>query len=91
MITNELINHHIEQAKLLNGLHKIALEEGRDEDMNTTELINYHTKRAVELRARELRAQEIAEEPKWAVFIVFFAVGLAVGAVIGGAIAPLLL
>tara|TARA_R110002110_G_scaffold384401_1_gene596005 strand:+ start:297 stop:569 length:273 start_codon:yes stop_codon:yes gene_type:complete len=90
MTINELINHHIEQAKLLNGLHKIALEEGRG-DMNTTEMINYHTKRAVELRAREIVEARDREEPKWSVFIIFFVVGLAVGLVIGGAIAPLLL
>ena len=88
MTINELINHHIEQAKLLNGLHKIALEEGRG-DMNTEEMINYHMKRAVELRAREI--VEDREEPQWSVFIMFFVGGLAVGLVIGGAIAPLLL
>ena len=88
MTINELINHHIEQAKLLNGLHKIALEEGRG-DMNTEDLINYHMKRAVELRAQEI--VEGREEPKWSAFIIFFAVGLAVGVLIGGAIAPLLL
>jgi len=88
MTINELINHHIEQAKLLNDLHKISLEEGVY-DMKTEELINYHMKRAVELRAREI--VEERDEPKWSAFIIFFAVGLAVGLVIGGAIAPLLL
>ena len=87
MPINELINHHIEQANLLNGLHKIALEEGRDEDMNTTELINYHTKRAVELRAQEIVETRDREEPK----AYYFVAGLVVGSVIGGAVVALLL
>ena len=82
------INHHIQKAAELNALQCAEMNEGVY-DMKTEELINYHMKRAVELRAREI--VEEREEPKWSAFIIFFAVGLAVGVLIGGAIAPLLL
>tara|TARA_B110000093_G_scaffold53414_1_gene57401 strand:- start:50 stop:304 length:255 start_codon:yes stop_codon:yes gene_type:complete len=84
MTINELINHHIEQAKLLNGLYKIALEDGVY-DMKTEEMIAYHMRRAVELRAKEI--VEDREEPKW----YYFLAGLVVGSVIGGAVVALLL
>jgi hypothetical protein len=86
MIT--LKEHHIQKAAELNALQCAELNEGR-EDMNTAEMITYHMNRAVELRAQEI--VEDREEPKLSVFIIFFVVGLAVGLVIGGAIAPLLL
>ena len=80
--------HHIKKAAELNALQCVEMNEGVN-DMKTEEMINYHMKRAVELRAQEI--VEDREEPKLSVFIIFFVVGLAVGLVIGGAIAPLLL
>jgi hypothetical protein len=86
MTINELINHHIEQAKLLNGLYKIALEDGVY-DMKTEEMIAYHMRRAVELRAKEIVAARDREEPKW----YYFGAGYVTGLVIGGAVVALLL
>tara|TARA_R110000764_G_scaffold114844_1_gene201882 strand:- start:942 stop:1199 length:258 start_codon:yes stop_codon:yes gene_type:complete len=85
MIT--LKEHHIQKAVELNALQCAEMNEGRDEDMNTTELINYHTKRAVELRAQEIVETRDREEPK----AYYFVAGLVVGSVIGGAVVALLL
>lgn len=88
MIT--LKEHHIKKAAELNALQCAELNEGR-EDMNTAEMITYHMNRAVELRAQEIVAAKESEKSKWPEIIIFFVVGLAVGLVVGGAIAPLLL
>ena len=82
--------HHIKKAAELNALQCAEMNEG-EYDMKTDQMIAYHINRAVELRAKEIVDARDREEPKLSVFIIFFVVGLAVGLVIGGAIAPLLL
>ena len=78
--------HHIRYAAKLNALQCAELHEG-EEDMKTAEMIVFHMKRAVELRAQEIVETRDREEPKWYYFIG----GLVTGLVVGGTVVALVL
>tara|TARA_R110000796_G_scaffold221062_1_gene337102 strand:+ start:323 stop:625 length:303 start_codon:yes stop_codon:yes gene_type:complete len=79
-------HHHIQKAAELNALQCAEMNEGR-EDMKTDEMITFHMKRAVELRAQEIVEAKESEQPKW----YDLTVALVVGLVVGGTVVALVL